>query len=254
MPSLAELEAACRNAEDSLARVQRMGIRVTAFASPDFPAQLLSIPDPPAVLYAKGDLSCLHRTAVIAVVGTRNPTPWGAESAQRLAGAVTRRGAIVVSGLARGCDAAAHRGCLEAGGATVAVLAQGLDVVYPPENKGLADLICESHGCLVSEYPPGTRPEKHHFIDRDRLQSGLSSAVIVVETGIDGGAMHTAGFCVKQGRLLGCVLPPPGFDGQFEAEGNKALIDAGKAEPLRTGQDLDAFVDKVVGNLPGLEP
>lgn len=254
VPSLSELEAACRSADDRLATAQHLGIQVIGFESPDFPAQLRNIPDPPVVLYVKGDLSCLRQPAIIAIVGTRKPTPFGLQTAQCLGKAVAEREAVVVSGLARGCDTAAHRGCLAAGGTTVAVLAHGLDAVYPPENKGLADIICESHGCLVSEYPPGTGPQKHHFIERDRLQSGLSSAVIVVETGASSGAMHTASFCVEQGRLLGCVMPPPEFGGWLETQGNRTLVDAGKAVPLGTGEDLDAFVDRVFRVLPGPNP
>jgi DNA processing protein len=145
----------------------------------------------------------------------------------------------VVSGLAFGCDAAAHRGCLDQGGYTAAVLPSGLDEIYPPQNRDLAARIAET-GCLLSEYPPGIRPARYRFVERDRLQSGLSDLVIVVESEIHGGAMHTAQFARRQGRRL-LVFSPDRLIGGELASGNQHLLATG-AEAVTSVEDAIEIV------------
>ncbi len=164
-------------------------------------------PNPP-VLYVKGSIDALHQDSyVIAIIGTRHPTENGIMAAFDFGRFAAQNHIPVVSGLAYGCDAHGHIGCLEHGGIAIAVMAHGLDMVYPPEHLSLADQIIEQNGCLVSEYPPGVPTTRWSFVDRDRLQSGLSDTVIVIQTGKKGGTHHTAKFARDQGRRIFCVRP-----------------------------------------------
>lgn len=242
VPTDAELEKAYSDAERLLESAEHQGVQVLGPDNPDFPDQLRAIPDPPVVLYARGNVRCLAAGSAVAVIGTREPSFFGAAAAERLAATLADKGIVIVSGLAIGCDTAAHTGCLEAGGQTVAVMAHGLDHVYPAQNRALAERILDSGGCLVSEYPPGVRPRGNFFVERDRLQSGLSAAVIIVETDVKGGTMHTARFCLEQRRLLGCLVHPPKFAEHPKARGNQQLIAEEKAFALATKADVDEFV------------
>ncbi len=174
--------------------------------APGYPPALRTIPDPPARLYVRGRLREEDRLAV-AVVGARRASPYGVAVARRLASDLARCGVTVVSGLARGIDAAAHEGALEAGGRTVAVLGCGPDVVYPPEHARLMAKIIAS-GAVLSEHPPGTPPLRHHFPRRNRLISGLSLGVVVVEGRADSGALITADCALEQGREVFAVPGP----------------------------------------------
>lgn len=237
----AEFREVWNAAEDALLRGLDLGIRAFSFHDPGYPERFRGIPDPPAVLFVRGSGDGLHPEKAVAVVGTREPTPCGEKVAKSWARQAVEAGFVVVSGLARGCDTRAHEGCLEAGGVTVAVLAHGLDGVYPPENRGLADGILAAGGCLVAEYPAGSRPVRRNFVERDRLQSGLSDAVLLVETEIGGGAMHTARFARDQGRPVGC-LDRPGHAGP-RTEGNRKLVAEGQAEPIPDDGVLARFLD-----------
>lgn len=220
---------------------ESQGVTIISSDESRFPSQLRSIPDPPLVLYIKGEVNTLGQPA-IAVVGTRTPSSFGATAAERLGANLGSKGFVIVSGLAVGCDTAAHEGCLQARGITVAVVAHGVDYVYPAKNRKLADAIVDGGGALVSEYAPGTRPRPNYFVERDRLQSGLSLGVIVVETDVEGGTMHTAGFAVKQQRRLASVVHPPKFAADKNARGNQKLIIESGAFPLEKKEDLDAFI------------
>jgi DNA processing protein len=171
----------------------------------DYPELLKSIPDPPKSLRLAGDLD--PGAAAVAIVGSRQPTVYGRRMARLLAGGAARAGLVVVSGLARGIDAEAHEAALEAGGVTWAVLGCGLDRVYPPENAGLAERIKASGGCLISEFPEGTQPLREHFPSRNRIVSGLSWLVVVVEGRLKSGSLITARLAANQGRA---VLAVPG--------------------------------------------
>ncbi len=226
-------------AERTESRCKSLGIEVIARWEEKFPKRLLSIHDCPSILFVKGNLNALNSKISVAIIGTREPTPFGEGSAVRIAEFFTHAGASVVSGLARGCDTLAHKGCLRQGGETVAVLAHGLDQVYPPENADLARLIIEKQGCLISEYAPGTRPTGLAFVERDRLQSGLSDAVIVVETGVKGGTLHTANYCLQQGRLLAAIAHPEKYRNAEKAQGNKMLINKRGALAISDRKDLE---------------
>ncbi|MDR7523690.1 MAG: DNA-processing protein DprA [Armatimonadota bacterium] len=173
---------------------------------PGYPAALRTIPDPPARLYVRGHLPG-DGAAAVAVVGARRATVYGVAVARHLAADLARCGVAVVSGLARGIDAAAHEGALDAGGRTVAVLGCGPDVVYPPEHASLMARVIDA-GAVLSEYPPGTPPLRHHFPRRNRLISGLSLGVVIVGGREDSGALITADCALEQGREVSAVPGP----------------------------------------------
>ncbi len=218
------------------ARIEALGAQVLTWADPDYPERLLEIDSPPPVLYLRGRLVPQDRWAV-AVVGTRRPTPYGVSVARELAAALAASGVTVVSGMARGIDGVAHRAALEAGGRTLAVLGSGLDQVYPPEHRGLADRIAGA-GAVLSDYPLGTRPEPKNFPPRNRLISGLSLAVVVVEAGQGSGALITADFAAEQGREVFAV---PGSIHSPASRGTNRLIEAGARPMLHPEQVLEAL-------------
>ncbi|MFQ5923165.1 MAG: DNA-processing protein DprA [Anaerolineales bacterium] len=181
-----------------LERVLSMGFKLLSLDDSDYPEDLTEIHSPPILLYIWGDLLSQDRVAA-AIVGTRRATPYGKAVARDLASGLASSGVTIVSGLARGIDGVAHQAALEAGGRTIAVLGSGLDRIYPPEHRKLASSIAEA-GAVVSDYPLGTRPEGSNFPPRNRIISGLSMAVIVVQAGERSGALITANFAVEQGR------------------------------------------------------
>lgn len=245
LPTVGEIDMAYSKADKILDDSWRLGLEILWTGSPRFPQQLLNIPTPPVVLYAKGAVASLKEKQMIAIVGTRVPTEWGRGSSERIARRVASSGFGVVSGLAKGCDTAAHKGCLKAGGITIAVMGHGLQMVYPAENKALAEAIIDNGGCLISEYPPGERGRSGYFIERDRLQSGLSQCLIVVETGERGGTMHTVKACQAQGRILACLKHPAKFDNEPQVQGNQRLIRSRAAIPLQDLRDLESLLQRV---------
>ena len=189
--------------QEEMDRLARLGVQPLTWHDPAYPQLLRNIYDPPPVLFAKGSLGPPDER-LVTVVGTRNPTAYGREAAHHLAADLARNGVTIASGLARGIDAAAHRSALEQGGRTLAVLGSGLDIVYPPEHVGLAEQIARS-GAVLSEYPMGTRPDSRHFPRRNRLLSGLSMGILVVEAGEGSGALWTVRHALEQGREVFCV-------------------------------------------------
>ena len=174
---------------------------IVALEDPEYPRLLRQIHDPPARLYVDGQLPV---EPMIAIVGSRHATPYGRRTAQRLARDLSEAGVVVVSGLARGIDAAAHRGALEGGTPTVAVMATGLDRIYPPEHAELAQVIATT-GAVVTEAAPGTLPLPGRFPVRNRIISGLSLGVVIVEAAERSGALITARMAAEQGRDVFCV-------------------------------------------------
>lgn len=171
---------------------------------PEYPPRLMEIFDPPSVLWYRGDARLLLRPG-IAVVGTRRPTPYGSGIAQMLARDLAVRGMLILSGMARGIDTFAHKGALEVGGKTVAVWGTGIDVIYPKENKRLAEQILEGGGTILSEYPMGTFPAPQNFPVRNRILSGMSVGVLVVEASENSGTRITARCAVEQNREVFAV-------------------------------------------------
>ena len=192
------------------------------FSDERYPDRLRELSDPPAVLYVRGDVELLARERLVAVIGTREPTVFGTSAAEDLTGALADCGWGIVSGLAKGIDTIAHRTALEHGASTIAVMGGGLDRIYPAENKGLAAQIIDSGGALVSEQPFGEQARPQHLVASDRLQSGLSVAVVVAQSGVKSGTMHTARFAASQGRPLFCPVP---HNENSASEGLRVLLE-----------------------------
>jgi len=205
-----------------LAAGARAGARLLLHGTPEYPASLMDLPDAPAVLWVQGDISLLMRP-MVALVGARNASSLGLRMARKLAEGLGQGGQVVVSGLARGIDAEAHRAALATG--TIAVQAGGVDHIYPAENATLAAQILE-RGLLVSEMPPGMEPQTRHFPLRNRIISGLSRAVVVVEAAARSGSLLTAEAALEQGRE---VLAVPGHPFDARAAGCNRLIKDGAA-------------------------
>lgn len=213
-------------------RLDRLGISVLTWEDSQYPRKLSEIEQPPPILYLRGKLMDEDDWAV-AIVGTRTPTAYGRQVAGEIAGTLAQSGVTVVSGLARGIDAVAHNACLEAGGRTLAILGSGVDQIYPPEHRQLAQKII-AQGALVSDYAPGTPPDAANFPPRNRIISGLVRAVIVVEAGEKSGALITAAFAADQGREVFAV---PGSIYAPLSKGTNRLIQEG-ARPLLDSQEL----------------
>jgi DNA processing protein len=213
--------AALRRAEDVLRQAERSGTRLVGWDDEDYPPMLRRIYDPPPVLYVRGALRAGEGPCAIAIVGARRCSPAGAEWARSVARDLTAAGMTVVSGLARGIDAAAHRGALDGGGRTVAVLGSGLDQLYPPENVPLAERIAERGGAVVTEFAFGLPPFPQHFPRRNRIIAGWTRGVVVVEAAEKSGALSTARQALEEGRE---VLAVPGHPGHTGSVGTNQLI------------------------------
>lgn len=203
----------------------RQGIGVACYDDPIYPPQLRTIRDAPYLLFYRGELPVPDQ-AMVGIVGTREPTREGYQAAYELGREFGQAGVPVVSGLARGIDAAAHDGCLAGGALTYAVGGAGIDKVYPASNRSLAGHILDRGGALLSEYPPGTEPLRYHFPERNRIISGLVRTVVVVEAPDNSGALITADFALDQGREV--MVHGVGM-GSTHGEGIRSLVDDGAA-------------------------
>lgn len=205
---------------------------------PNYPQQLKQIANAPPVLYVRGNYKCLQKLQ-LAIVGSRNPTAHGVQSARKFAAALVDHGFVVTSGMALGIDGASHQGAMTAHGETIAVLGSGLDIIYPPQHRSLAGLIIEQ-GCLVSEFPVGTQVAAYNFPRRNRIISGLSIGVLVIEAALKSGSLITADYALEQGREIFAV---PGSINNPQIKGCHDLI--------RHGAKL---VDSVTDVLDELQP
>lgn len=234
-----------------LGECERLGIRVMTCQDADYPERLRNIYDPPMVLYCKGKKIAYDEEVVIAMVGTRTCTPYGTRTAGKLALDLARSGAVVVSGIAEGIDAASIRGALKGGGRVVSVLGGGIDVRYPASSAPLYDDVAAT-GCLISEYPPGTEASRNHFPVRNRIISGLSLGVVVVESPVKGGSMLTVEHASDQDRDLFAVPGP--VDAPASA-GTNRLIRRGNAQLVQGAWDiLEEYVDRYPGKLSRAHP
>jgi DNA processing protein len=208
------------NAERELAKARDAGVEIITAGDQQYPERLRDTPDPPLFLYVKGSL---RREDGVAMVGTRKPTHYGLTVTHRIAYEMASAGFAIVSGLARGIDTQAHKGALAAKGRTIAVLGCGIDVVYPPENRGLLQDIISS-GAVVTENPFGTKPEAGYFPARNRIISGLSLGTVIIEATEDSGSLITADYALEQERKLFAV---PGNIGSPNSKGTNSLIKQG---------------------------
>ena len=225
--------------------LQKDNAYIVTLADEAYPKRLLEITNPPALLYAIGDLSWLNHPT-IAIVGSRNSTPQGEKNAEDFAASLCNYGLCVASGMALGIDAAAHRGAIKANGATIAVVGTGLDIVYPAKHRDLAHKIAE-RGLILSEFPLGTPSKAQNFPRRNRIISGLSLGCLVVEANIDSGSLITARMAVEQGREVFAI---PGSIHSPVAKGCHQLIKNG-AKLVENTEDI---VEELKNLLPGISP
>jgi DNA processing protein len=231
LQSDAVLRKALDRADETLETAARLRVRVLTLTDEAYPEWLRTIGDAPPILYVKGTLRAGLRS--VACVGTREPSRFGERVTEALTTAVVNAGWSVVSGLAVGVDAIAHEVCLKKSGHTVAVLANGLDSIYPASNRELAERIVDAGGALVSEQPFGTEAIPRTLVQRDRLQSGMSAGTIVMQTDLVGGTMHTVRFTLLQRRLLVVPRPHGAHVDEPKSRGLVALAD-------RSGNELAA--------------
>jgi DNA processing protein len=245
-----ELAAQILNQRDKIdvsrevGQAEQLGARLVTQVDAEYPKPLLAIHDPPLALYVAGTLESRDEHA-IAVVGSRRTTHYGSETAERLACQLAQSGFTVVSGLARGIDTAAHRGALKGHGRTLAVLGGGMNCLFPPENAELAKAIV-AQGAVITEYPLGREPDKTTFPYRNRIVSGLSLGVVVVEAGVTSGAMITAGQAAEQGRTVFAV---PGRVDSIGSQGPHRLIKDG-ARLVETVEDILQEYDQLIPQTP----
>ncbi len=225
------------NLDEFISQAEKNNIRILTWNEPEYPAKLKEVDQPPPVLYLRGEIT-LEDSWAVAIVGTRAVTPYGRQVTEELSAALIANGVTIVSGLARGVDAIAHSAAVKAGGRTIAVLGSGVDKIYPPEHRGLAEKIA-TQGAVISDYAPGTPPDAANFPPRNRIISGLSRAVVVVEAGETSGALITASFAAEQGREVFAV---PGGIYAPQSKGTNRLIFNG-AKPLLAARDVLETLD-----------
>lgn len=207
----------------------------------EYPRQLLKVKRPPALLYFRGDISIINEMKNIAVIGSRHVSDKGIKLSYQTGYEVAKRGLNVVNGLALGCDTHALKGALAAGGKCIAVMPCGLDQVVPKSNIKLAEELLRKGGCFISEYPTGTLVQKYQYVERDRLQSGISEGIIVIEAEENSGTMHTVNYSFKQGKCLAC------YDStQLEyVSGNRWMEKRLDAKTIGNTEDLETFIQSV---------
>ncbi|HEX9614102.1 MAG TPA: DNA-processing protein DprA [Bacteroidota bacterium] len=222
-----------RYADHQIRLVRRIGGNILAYWDDRYPDLLKKIYDPPPLIFVLGDLKPADRLSM-GVVGTRQPSRYGVSIAELLSVELSKLGIVIVSGLARGIDTVAHTSALKAGGRTIAVIGSGLDVPYPPENRGLMETIT-GQGAVISEFPMGASPDPSNFPRRNRLISGLTLGIVVVESDVDGGAMITASTALDQNREVFAI---PGMVTEKRSQGPHKLIREGRAKLVHSIEDI----------------
>lgn len=230
-------------ADTILYRNDELGIKTTYFTAPTYPVELSNIDNPPAIIYYKGSEFSDISGNSIACVGTRKPTKLSYNAVNYLIPQWAKEDCSIISGLACGVDKISHQACISANGKTIAVLAHGLDTIYPKENSSLADRILSSGGILMSEYPVGTKADKFRFVNRNRLIVGMSKAVVIFECDAKGGTMHNVDYAVQQNKPIFC--PALGKDITEVQTGTKQLIDTKIATIIKEGRDIVSVLNAV---------
>ena len=219
--------------EKELKKLEKLGGKLITIWDQDYPPILKKIYDPPILFYILGELNESDQYS-IAVVGTRQPTNYGKVQAEKISMELSKQGITIISGMARGIDSIAHNSTIKSGGRTIAIIGSGLDVIYPAENKKLYEMISKK-GAVISEFALGTKPDAQNFPRRNRIISGLSLGVVVIETGIQGGAMQTSSLALDQNRE---VFALPGNVGVKQSEGTNLLIQKGEAKLITSADDV----------------
>lgn len=230
-------------ADTILEKNKEFNIKVTFYTDKNYPKELAKIDNPPAIIYYKGAEFSEISEHAIACVGTRKPTKLSYNAVNYLVPQWVNNNCSIISGLACGVDKLSHQSCISSGGKTVAVLAHGLDTIYPKENKALADRILSSGGILMSEYPVGTKADKFRFVNRNRLIVGMSKAVVIYECDAKGGTMHNVEYATQQKKPIFC--PDVGDEIIDIQTGTKKLIDEHIATVIKQGRDIKGVLDAV---------
>jgi DNA processing protein len=231
-------------ATEIIASCELLNVEIIGYCDDRYPLNYKAIGNSaPVIIYCKGDSSLLNSPKMVAVIGSREVSPQGIKAGRYVTQKLVHNGFIVVSGLALGCDTVGHEECLNSGGKTIAILAHGLDIISPKENIDLSERILES-GCLVTEYPPYTKFNPNYFVARDRLQSGLSNGIVVIETNVKGGTIHTVNFALKQERAVACIDYNDSLVLPTNA-GNRMLIENEKAFAL-SSRNIIEYIDIMV--------
>lgn len=253
--SSSDITAAFRKGNEILELSEKLGISIIPNNHTDFPQLLNLIDDPPVILNFLGEYKSLNKIHGVAVIGTREPSAEGVQSGQFFGELLSKNGFNVVSGLAIGCDTAAHSGAVKASGFTTAIMAHGLHTIYPKENKSLAEEILYNGGVIMSEYCAGTNPLPSFFVERDRLQAGLSLATLVIQSGIKGETMHAVNAALLNYRLLAAVKYKVNIDSD-KRTGNDLLISDYKAFPLtsRNASEFLRLLKSKIRPIPNLVP
>lgn len=247
VPSLDSIFVARAKANKIISDCEKYNIKIVGFFEKEYPINLKSInEDSPLIIYYKGNLDCLSRKC-IAIIGTRKPSKYGIRAGVALSKKLAEDDVCIVSGLATGCDTIGHESALDAGIPTVAVMAGGLHSIYPEENKQLAQKIVDNNGLLISELPYGVAPSKSTFVSRNRIQSGLSEGVFIIETDVKGGTLHTVEFASIQDREIGVLFSHPinneGDNPKFQ--GNKLIKEKYKSIAMNSPETIDLFMTKI---------
>lgn len=231
IPTLENVKIAYEKANKIVSLSKEQNIKSIDILNKNFPQKLKHIENPPQILFYKGNYNAVINENTVAIIGSRKSYKESEKNAYEISKRLSIEKYSIISGLAIGCDTYAHKGCLDSKGMTVGVLSNGLDRIYPAQNRELAENIIENNGCLLSEYPIGFSSFKKNFIERDRIQSGLSLGTIVIQASIKSGTMHTANFTLQQNRALFC------FD--IDESGNKFLLENNKAIPIKGKEEID---------------
>lgn len=239
------LEALKRDNENILHLCYKNNIKIISLLDDEYPKKLLNINDKPVILYIQGNKEMLDESKNIAIVGSRRPTRKGYEISSIIAEKLAKEGYNIISGLALGCDTAGHRGCLYGNGKTAAAIPSGHEYVYPRANKGLYYQILENDGCIVSELVPLSKPIKVDFINRDRLQAAFSEGIIVIESTLNSGTIHTVKYSIEYGKLIACSGHKSNENpGNFKL--NEKLLKERIAYKINNFDDLINFTEKAI--------
>ena len=231
IPTLENVKIAYEKANKIAHLSKEQNIKSIDILNKNFPQKLKHIENPPQILFYKGNYNAVINENTVAIIGSRKSYKESEKNAYEISKRLSIEKYSIISGLAIGCDTYAHKGCLDSKGMTVGVLSNGLDKIYPAQNRELAENIIKNNGCLLSEYPIGFSSFKKNFIERDRIQSGLSLGTIVIQASIKSGTMHTVNFTLQQNRALFC------FD--IDESGNKFLLENNKAISIKGKEDID---------------
>jgi DNA processing protein len=243
LPSLNDIKLAIEQSEIIFDKSSNSNIRMVSYLDNDFPPLLKLIEDYPVLLHYRGEISVLKEKSV-AIIGTREVSDHAIKAGERLSRIMSEvKGYTIVSGLAVGCDTIAHRSAVQVNRPTAAFLAGGLDKIYPKENDKLANTILDTGGVLISEYEIGKESHKNFFVQRDRLQSGSSEGIIVLETGIKGGTRHTVSFAGKQNRVIGCLYThiEQKLDNSEKFQGNIDIVENEGGIKIFNPETIDNF-------------